>query len=302
MEPKVTVGMCVKNCAATIRETLESIFNQDFPHELMELIVVDGNSKDETLSTITDYLREKKTEMQIRIFHENKGLGYARQIVVENARGDYIVWVDGDMVLSKDYIKKQVEFMEQNPRVGIAKGKLPLKSLKNTVATLEMFSRAAKIILDCSSKNAHSKALGTSGCIYRAKAIRMAGGFDPHLKGYCEDWDAEIRVRAAGWLLKTIDVEYLDYERYGVSWKELWKKYWLRGYYTHYFLHKHPGLIQHYRMFPPATFLAGLLHAHELFKLSRMKIVFLLPLQYLFKSVAWYMGFLVSHLHHYDRD
>ena len=50
MKPKVTVGMCVKNCAATIKEAIESVLNQDFPHELMELIIVDGNSEDETLS------------------------------------------------------------------------------------------------------------------------------------------------------------------------------------------------------------------------------------------------------------
>jgi len=298
MKPKVTIGVCIKNSEATIRETIESLLNQDFPHELMEFIIVDGNSKDKTLHILMDRL--KNTDIQTRIFSENDGLGWARQIVVENAKGDYIVWVDGDMVLSKDFIRKQVEFMEQNPKVGIAKGRLPLKSLKNTLATLEMFSRAAKVIMKNKSKDTHSKALGTSGSIYRTQAIRQAGGFDKDLKFYCEDWDAEIKIRAAGWLLRTIGVEYLDYERYGLTWKTLWRKYWLRGYYTHYFLHKRSGLIKHYRMIPPATFLGGLLLAHKLFKLTQKKMVFLLPLQYLFKSIAWYIGFIKSHLRSYE--
>ncbi|MEM5867131.1 MAG: glycosyltransferase [Candidatus Aenigmatarchaeota archaeon] len=41
-------------------------------------------------------------------------------VVVKNASGKYIIWVDCDMILPKDHVQKQVEFMEQNPKVGIA--------------------------------------------------------------------------------------------------------------------------------------------------------------------------------------
>jgi glycosyltransferase involved in cell wall biosynthesis len=293
MKPKVTVGVCVKNSAITIKEAMESIINQDFPHELLELIVVDGNSKDETLMIIEKCL--KGANIKTKIFSENEGLGWARQIVVENAQGDYIVWVDGDMVLQKDYIRRLVEFMEQNPNIGIAKGKPSLKLLKGTLATLENFSRAVNRMADFQSKSSHSKTLGTSGSIYRVNAIRQVGGFDKDIQGYCEDWDAEIKVQSAGWARQTIDIEYLDYERHGVTWKALWRRYWRRGYDTHFFLHKRPGLIKHYRMLPPAAFLAGLLDAHKLFILSRKKMVFLLPIQYIFKSAAWYAGFLKGH-------
>lgn len=298
MKPKVTVGVCVKDSEATIKEAIESIIDQDFPDELMELIVVDGYSKDKTLSIIEDCLRGTNTST--KVFRESGGLGRQRQIVVENANGEYILWVDGDMILSKDYVRTQVEFMEQNPKVGIAKGKVPLKSMGNTLATLEVFSRHASKMVNYRSKNTYSKTLGTGGSIYRTRAIIQVGGFDKDLKYYCEDWDIEIRVRAVGWLLHETDVKLLDYERVGITWKTLWRKYWLRGYYTHYFLHKRRGLIKHYRMFPPAAFLAGLLHAHKLFQLSQKKIVFLLPFQYVFKSAAWYVGFINSHLRSYE--
>lgn len=298
MKPKVTVGLCVKNSESTVKDAIESIIHQDFPHELMELIVVDGNSSDKTLSIIADYL--KKTDICAKVFCESKGLGRQRQTVVENAKGKYILWVDGDMVLSKDYVRRQVEFMDQHPNVGIAKGTGSLRYAANMLSTLEILSRYADKMVNFQSGRTYSKTLGTGGSIYRIQAIKQAGGFDTSLRYYCEDWDIEIRIRAAGWLLAKTDAEYLDYERYGLTWKNLWKKYWLRGYYTHYFLHKRPGLIKHYRMFPPAAFLAGLLHFHKLFKLTRKKAVFLLPLQHIFKSVAWYMGFITSHLHHYE--
>ncbi|MEM4713649.1 MAG: glycosyltransferase [Candidatus Bathyarchaeia archaeon] len=297
MKPKVTIGICVKNSEATIKETIESILAQDFPYEQTEIIIVDGNSTDKTLSILMNCL--ENANIRTYVFHENEGLGTARQIVVENANGDYILWVDGDIILSRNYIRRQVEFMEQNPKVGIAKGKLPLKMLKNTLATLEMLSRPSVVTTVYKSK-IHSNALGTGGSIYRTQAIKQAGGFDKNLRGYCEDWDAEIRIQEAGWFLARTNVKYLDYERHGLTWKNLWARYWERGYYTHYFLHKRPGLLRLYKMLPPAALLAGLLYAEKLFKLLRKGIVFLLPLQYLFKSAAWYAGFITSHLHNYE--
>jgi len=120
------------------------------------------------------------------------------------------------------------------------------------------------------------------------------------LRGYGEDSDIEIRIRATGWSLTTTNARFLDYERHGLTWKSLWSRYWLRGYYTHYFLHKNRGLLKHYRMFPPAAFLSGLLHAPTLFKLTHEKKVFLLPFQYVFKMMAWYIGFIRSHLDSYE--
>jgi GT2 family glycosyltransferase len=221
-------------------------------------------------------------------------------MVVANSDGDFILWVDGDMILSKDFVKKQVEFMEQNPKVGMARGKQVLEPADNLLATLETYARIVNRMVDYQSEKARSKALGTGGAIYRIETLLQVKGFDESLRGYCEDWDIEIRSRAAGWSLCMTDAKYLDYERHGLTWGTLWNRYWRRGYYTHYFLHKNKGLIKHYRMFPPAAFIAGLLHSHKLFKLTHQKTVFLLPIQYVFKITAWYVGYINSHLNSYE--
>ena len=298
MKPKVTIGVCVRNCEEFIREAIESIMNQDFPHELIELIVVDGYSQDNTLSILKSVLLN--TDVKTKVFYENKGLGAARQIAVDNAQGEYILWVDGDMIIPRNYVRKLVEFMKRHPEVGIAKGKQALEPGINLLATLEGYSRAAGRMVDYNSEKARLKALGTSGSIYRVKIIKQVGGFDENMKGYGEDWDLEIRVRDAGWSLRTISVKYFDYERHKLTWKSLWSRYWLRGYYTHYFLHKNKGMIKHYRMFPPAAVISGLLCAYKLFKLTHRKAVFLLPFQYWFKITAWYVGFIKSHLNSYQ--
>jgi len=291
---RVAVGMCVKNAEVTVKEAIEQVIEQDFPHEFMELIVVDGCSRDKTLSIVKDCL--DTIDMKSKIFCENKGLGHARQIVVDNARGDYIVWVDGDMVLAKDFVRKQVEFMEENSDVGIAKGKYELRHGPNLLSTLEIYSRAAAKLGDFRHEKARSKSLGTSGCIYRVKAIRQAGGFDKNIKGYGEDWDAEYRTRAAGWSLCICQVRYQDYERLGLTWKELWLRYWKRGYDSYDVLEKHSGIIKLYTMLPPAAFLAGILNSLSVYRLTREKIVFLLPFFYPLKMMFWWFGFISRHL------
>jgi glycosyltransferase involved in cell wall biosynthesis len=261
------------------------------------LIFVD-ESDDNTLEIIQDYI--SKIDIPSKVFHfSGKGLGYARNIVVANAEGDFILWVDGDMTLSKDFIRKQLDFMEKHPNIGIARGKQRLEVVSNLLATLETFSRAAGRMLDYQSAKARSKALGTGGAIYRTEAIRQAGGFDERIKKYGEDWDAEIRVRKAGWSLCMTEAEYSDYERHGLTWKTLWGRYWRRGYDTHYFLHKNNGMLKHYRMFPPAAVILGFIHAKKLYKLTHQSAVFFLPLEYLFKMNAWYVGFVTSHINSY---
>ena len=284
----VTIGLCVKNCGGFIAETLSSLMRQDLPHDRLELIVVDGYSTDETLDVIRKQVSE--TDLKCRIFYEKEGLGTARQIVVDNALGEYILWLDGDLVLSSNYVRKLTELMDKNPKVGIVKGKYSLTPGANHAATLEIYSRAAGKMVDFNSR-IETDSMGTAGCIYRVQAIRQAGGFDKDIKGYGEDWDAEYRVRSAGWSLQTTDVYYQDYERRGLTWNSVWRKYLRRGLDSRFIIHKNRGSIELYKWIPPAALLSGLFHSLRLYKLTRNKIVFLLPIQYVFKMTAWCLGF-----------
>jgi len=295
----VTVGICVRNCESTLGQAIESVMALDFPHELMEIIIVDDGSMDRTPQLIREYA--KKIDMQLKIFdHKWKGLGYSRNIVVDNAKGRFILWVDGDMLLSRDYLTKLFDYMEKHPQVAIVKGKQALELGSNLLATLEGFSRAASRMVDYDSQKAKGKALGTGGAICRLEAIKQTGKFDEKLKGYGEDLDTEIRIRSAGWKLAAIDAEFLDYERCRLTWRNLMNRYQLRGYYTHYFLHKHEGFLKHYKMLPPVAFLTGLIQANLLFRLTHVRGVFLLPFQHMLKMTAWYIGFAESHLKGYQ--
>lgn len=298
--PIVTIGICVKNCEASIKEAVESVLAQDFPHRSIEIIFVDDGSEDNTLSILQGYVERARADMRVKLYaNEWKGLGATRNMVVDNANGDYIVWVDGDMMLPRGHVRRQVQFMEQNAKVGIAKARYGISLGEGLIAFLENIVDATE---DAIAERARThewktdlKLPGTGGTIYRIAAIRQVGGFDDSLKRVGEDQDAAYRIKKAGWSI--CRTEAIFYERRRLkSWKSLWDKYFWYGY-DHYWLYRrNRSLFIFYKMVPPAGFIAGLLYSIIAYRLMRRKAVFLLPFQYAFKMTAWSFGFLKSQM------
>lgn len=281
----VTIGICVRNCEETIEEVVNSVADQDFPHNLMEVIIVDDGSMDSTLERVRRFA--SRSEMCTKVYHQSwKGLGAARNVVVRNASGRYIIWVDGDMKLPRDHVRKQVEFMGNNPKVGAAKARYKLLNSGEIVAVLEN-SRAFFL------RSESLKVVGTGGSIYRVKAIREVGGFDERISGAGEDIDALLRMQKMGWLLSRTEAEF--YERFKESWRDLWLEYYWWGYGAHYVWHKHKNAISVIARLPPVSFLTGFARFLFAFKLYRKLIYLLLPIQSVFKDSAWFFGFLGSH-------
>lgn len=290
MEPIVTIGVCVKDCEKSIEETVRSIMAQNFPHNLMEVIFVDDGSKDGTLSVIERWAQ--RMDIQVEVYHgEWKGLGSARNKVVRNAHGDYILWVDGDMILPQDHVREQVEYMEQNQKVGVAKARYGIPLRESLVAFLENIVDVAKDTVMEDEWNTNLKLPGTGGSIYRTKAIKEVGGFDANLRHVGEDQDAAYRIKRAGWSIRKTKAVFYEKRRIE-SWKTLWDKHFRYGY-DHYGLYlKNRDLFIFYKMNPLASFIAGLLYSIIAYRLTKRMAVFLLPFQYTFKMIAWSLGFM----------
>ncbi len=292
---EVTIGVCVRNCESTIKESLCSILSQDFPHEMLKIIVVDGNSKDRTMPIVKDFL--SRTDIQFLILSDNgKGLGKARSMVVDNASGKYIVWVDGDVVLPSNYISEQIKFMEQNGKVGIVEGKFGIYKGKNLCALLESLSCNADAKTNVGMK-AVPAIVAAAGSSFRLDALKQVGNFDSNIKGAGEDVEIAFRIKSAGWLL-AINQEVLHRNR--ERWKDLWEEYFWWGYGGHYVSRKFPRSLLLWREFPPVALAFGILHAFRAFKITHLKACFLLPLHHVFTATAWFTGFVKSHIDGYD--
>jgi glycosyltransferase involved in cell wall biosynthesis len=286
----VTVGICVKNGSTSILNALGSVMAQDFPHEQMEVIVVDDGSEDNTLSLVKDYA--SKMDVQLTILHHSwRGVGESRNIIAKNAQGKYIIWVDSDMTLPVDHVQKQFEFMEADPKIGVAKAVYGLIPNMNLVAALENMSFVAENTrYEC----------GTGGSIYRTEALRQAGYFDGHLRLAGEDHDTAAKINSAGWLLERSPAVF--YEQPRTSWRKLWGKYFNWGYGLHAACQQNRNLVVLYEMLPLAGLLGGLKRSVIAYKLTGNKKSFLLPIQFFYKLSAWCLGYTKGYIQYKTKN
>jgi glycosyltransferase involved in cell wall biosynthesis len=255
----------------------------------MEIVIVDDGSTDKTLEIVKAFA--SRAEVITRVYSQHwKGIASARNVVVKESRGRYIIWVDSDMKLPKDHLRKQVEFMNHHLKVGAAKAHYGFLRAKKLVASLEN-SRAFDL-----QPNA-SKLWGTGGSIYRVNALREIGGFDERNKGAGEDIEALVRIQKKGWLLCTTSAEF--YEEFKETWRDLWRQYYWWGYGAHFVHHIHANSICIGVRLPPVAFLIGILRLFKIFKHHPKILYLLLPLHNIFKETAWCVGFVNGHLDKY---
>src|SRR3989344_3968699 len=107
----ITVVMPTYNSEHTIEKALQSIRNQTYPQDSIEILVVDGGSTDKTLSIAQKY--------GCTLLHNSKKLPeFAKYIGIQNAKGSYCVFLDSDEVLTHaDSFKAKYNLLKENSEV-----------------------------------------------------------------------------------------------------------------------------------------------------------------------------------------
>ena len=101
MREKISVIVPVYNGQDYIERCLQSIINQTYKN--LEIIIVDDGSEDNSLNIIN---KIKATEDRLIIINnKHSGVSAARNSGIENATGDWIIFVDGDDTLEKNAIE-----------------------------------------------------------------------------------------------------------------------------------------------------------------------------------------------------
>jgi glycosyltransferase involved in cell wall biosynthesis len=104
----ITVGVIARNEEGNIYNTLKNILNQSFDHDFYEIIVVDGNSVDNTREIATKIL--KASNVKYKVLNEADfgfyGHCFARNLVINNSDPDskYIAYTDADCTVDKDWL------------------------------------------------------------------------------------------------------------------------------------------------------------------------------------------------------
>lgn len=106
----VTVIVPVYNCEANIEKCVQSIRKQTYAD--LEIILIDDGSKDNS-GRICDELA--KEDPRIKVIHKvNEGVSSARNVGIEQARGEYIQFVDSDDYILETMTEKLVKAIKEN--------------------------------------------------------------------------------------------------------------------------------------------------------------------------------------------
>src|SRR5690625_3095089 len=96
--PKVSLIVAAYNIEKYIKKCLQSLINQTLLN--IEIIVVNDGSTDNTLKEIN---RMEEVDDRIKIINQtNKGVMRAREVGFERAKGEYLLFVDGDDWLAEN--------------------------------------------------------------------------------------------------------------------------------------------------------------------------------------------------------
>lgn len=108
---KITVIIPNYNCEEYIEKCLVSVENQTIDSNLVDVIVVNDGSKDNSLKIIEKYILKHKN--WILIDQENKGLSESRNVAMQQNKNEYIVFLDSDDELPREALKTMYDKLEQ---------------------------------------------------------------------------------------------------------------------------------------------------------------------------------------------
>lgn len=193
---------------------IKSVINQykkQLEEKSIEIIVVDNNSKDDSVSAISHLHQDLDLQANLKIIlnKENLGFGKGCNLGASSAKGKYILFLNSDTEVSDGGFLQMIDFLKKNPKVAILGGKLynadgspqrssgKFYSLPNLIIMLLGLERLGLLR---SSPNKIKKVDWVSGaCMMVDRNIfEKLEGFDEKLFMYIEDMEICFRAQKMG--------------------------------------------------------------------------------------------------------
>ena len=192
---------CYKQ-AHFLNESLQSVLDQTYVD--WECIIVNDGSLDNTESIAKQWC-EKDNRFSY-LYKENGGLSSARNAGITKSDGEYILPLDADDYIQKDYLSKLVPKLYQDDSLAIVScySEFFKKSLNNIIFELKPEGTTYHYLLYV------NQLIATS--LFRKICWEEVGGYDETMKKGFEDWEFWIAITKRGWKYKVIE-EFLFYYR-----------------------------------------------------------------------------------------
>lgn len=254
--PTVSLILPIRNEATHIRGCLQSIAQQDFPHEQMEIIIADGLSTDDTKEVVEAF---KPSDIPL-IWLDNPGkiVPTGLNLAIRQARGEIIIRVDGHTILAPDYVRECVHALQRSKAENVGGRMKPVG--KNTfgkavaLATSSPFGiGGGRFHYSTQEEWVDTVYLGA----WPKEVFQKVGLFDEEL---VRDQDDEFnyRLREAGGKILLSPMINSWYSVRSQP-KDLWSQYYQYGLWKVRVFQKHPRQMRWSQFIPPVFVLALLI-------------------------------------------
>jgi cellulose synthase/poly-beta-1,6-N-acetylglucosamine synthase-like glycosyltransferase len=248
--PKVSIIIATLNNEQTIDECLKAVFELNYPKDFLEVIVVDGCSKDATVKIAEKY----PAKVVSALLNAPAAYNYAIKIASNAVLG----FIDSDAKVEKEWLNKLVVYLD-DPHVAGASGSIETWNNENVWARsigYDLKNRYARL-------KKYATRIATMNLLLKKSVIEESGGFDEHLPSQY-DTDFGFRITRKGYKIvfdssarcyhfnrSTVRAYFKQQLQYG--------KNTIKLYFKHSILAKGDEITDFYMNIQPALILAAII-------------------------------------------
>ncbi len=206
-KPPISITVATYNAQEWVERCLSSLFEQTYPQELIEIVVVDDGSTDGTREILRG-LAGGRRNLKI-VEQKNQGTAAAHTTGLKNCQGKYIFVLSHDCYAEPNWVESVLEVFEENPQVGIVQG-----HIKTTRKVTEPYAHYVEF-------EKFNRSFATAAIAYRARDLDLAGRYYlEELSRYGDDAELAYRILERG--AKAVFLEQLT-ARHEVIPEPFWK-------------------------------------------------------------------------------
>jgi cellulose synthase/poly-beta-1,6-N-acetylglucosamine synthase-like glycosyltransferase len=313
--PKVSIIVATLNSELTIDGCLKAIFELNYPKDFLEIIVVDGYSKDATVEIAEKY--------PVKVISAPLNAPAAYNYALKIVSNDVLGFIDADAKVEKEWLNKLVAYLD-DPQVAGVSGGIETWNKENVWAR--------SIGYDLENRYARLKKsvvrVATMNLLMKKKVIEEVGGFDEHLASQY-DTDIGFRITSRGYKIlfesnakcyhfnrSTVKAYFRQQLQYGKNTVKLYFKHskLIKGdkitdfsmniqpllllAVTSFFLLGLPDVLR--SLWYVSAFILTLIFVYYVFSAARLSIKFkdavamLLVVLYFVRALAWFTGAVIT--------
>lgn len=207
--PFITIIVPAYNEGKIIQAAIRSLLEIDYPY--YEVLVVDDGSTDDTYERAREMVRVSDKCIVTVLAKANGGKANALNTGMANAKGDFILCMDGDTRLSPNTLRDCIRHFD-DPKIGAVAGNVKVVNRDNLITQVQALEYVEGLALSRKAQS-YTRVVniipGPLG-MFRKSALWQVRGYDDDT--FAEDCDLTLKLLFEGW--------HIIYEPRAIAWVE----------------------------------------------------------------------------------